>query len=282
MKIFYSNMGGAKGLEKYLSYPIDILVSYYGVKKISRLPFYADLFLDSGAFSAFRKKEVLDPLKYAEFIKTWNEELFVYAGLDVIGDPVKTWENQRTLEREGLSPLPCFHFGENFNWLRRYVDKYEYLAIGGLVPIAANVPQMLSFLDQTWEYIYRTRPSLKVHGFGIQNEKIMMRYPWFSVDATSVHVISRFGGIYTPWGTVKINPEVNFRDAQWQTPLQLKAVEEWVDSLGFDFSFSEARPGTTEATLMRCAISIEYYAQLFGKDYKHQKITNSQGLGFGL
>lgn len=275
-------MGGAKGLERYLEAPIDILVSYYGSKKIVRLPFYADLFLDSGAFSAFRKKEILDPLKYAEFVKTWKDEFFVYAGLDVIGDPFETYKNQMILEKQNLMPLPCFHFGEDIKWLKRYLKKYEYIAIGGLVSHSRNWTQMLSFLDRVWDEILKISPEIKVHGFGVQDEELIKRFPWFSVDATSVHMQARYGGIRTPWGWIKINPEVNYKEVKWQTPIQLTEVKKWVNSLGLNFHFDEAQPSTTEATLMRCAISVKYYDNLFGSSYEYKKPKYIKSKSFSL
>jgi hypothetical protein len=261
-------MGGAKGLENYIETPVDILVSYYGNNRIQRLPYYADLFLDSGAFSAFRKKETLCPIKYAEFIKTYEKDLFVYAGLDVIGNPTATWENQKTLERMGTTPLPCFHFGEDIKWLHRYLDRYDYIAIGGLVPHSTNYSQIKKFLDRIWETILTKKPDIKVHGFGIQNQNLMERYPWFSVDASSVHMQARYGGIMTPSGWVKINPNVNPKEIRWRTPLQLKKMRDWITSLELNFTFEEAQETTPNATLMRCAISIKYYSNKFGNNYK--------------
>ena len=71
-----------------------------------------DLFLDSGAFSAWNKGTSIDIKKYIKFIKK-NEDLFtVYANLDVIGiggnqpnllTATKTLENQRIMEKAGLA-----------------------------------------------------------------------------------------------------------------------------------------------------------------------------------
>ena len=46
-----------------------------------------ELFLDSGAFSAFTQKVTIDIQEYIAFIKEHEDIIDVYANLDVIGMP---------------------------------------------------------------------------------------------------------------------------------------------------------------------------------------------------
>lgn len=283
MKIFYSNMSSAKGLEQYYPKPVDLLISYYGLRRLVRPIFCRDLFLDSGAFSAFRQSVTIDPVEYAKFLVGNKIGLFVYANLDVIGDAEQTWKNQLILESFGLSPLPTFHYGEPDRWLELYLDKYEYIALGGIVN--RNDTAQYIFLQKAFAIICRRSILPKIHGFGIQDERWLRAFPWFSVDATSVHMQARYGGIRTPWGWLKINPEVNFQDTKWHTPLQIDVVKEWVDSLNLPLDFTESRPRTVEATLRRCAISLAYYDREFGDNYVGQDSpVKDDGFagGFGL
>ena len=78
-----------------------------------------NLFLDSGAFSAFTQGAEINIVDYIAFIKKNKKYIETYAVLDVIGSAEKTWENQRIMEKAGLSPLPCFHFGEGVKWLKK-------------------------------------------------------------------------------------------------------------------------------------------------------------------
>src|SRR5690606_5885633 len=102
----------------------------------------ASIFLDSGAFSFHSEslkywkakkgrdrwkyyhtrefKEKLD--EYANFIKKHMKEYnFLYANLDVIGNPELTWRNQKYLEEEhNLSPIPVIHKGD-IKWLDFYL-----------------------------------------------------------------------------------------------------------------------------------------------------------------
>lgn len=179
------------------------LWSYYHLKdsngKMKRKKNKVNLFLDSGAFSAWSQGEEIDIQEYIEFIKEHKDVIEVYANLDVIGDPEATWENQLIMEEAGLSPLPCFHYGSPEKYLKRYVEKYEYISLGGMVPV--STPALIEWLDPIWtDYITDSQgmPKVKVHGFGLTSLKLMMRYPWYSVDSTSWVVTGRLGSIYVP------------------------------------------------------------------------------------
>lgn len=160
-----------------------------------------NIFLDSGAFSAWSKGVEIDIQEYIKFIKEHKQYLEVYANLDVIGDAEKTLQNQKIMEEAGLNPLPCFHVGEDFKYLRYYVEKYDYIALGGLVGKDHNQKEKASWLDQIFgEVICDAKgfPKIKVHGYGLTSLRFMLRYPWYSVDSTSWVVTGRLGAIYVP------------------------------------------------------------------------------------
>jgi hypothetical protein len=263
MKIYFANMFGVKGLEKFLRHDINVLVAYPSVsKKEIQKPIYCDsLFLDSGAFGKDRDK--IDILEYIDFIKENRDRVDLYANLDVIGNSKKSHKNFKKIESESLNPLPVFHYKSELKWLDRIL-KYDYIALGGLVPISGNYQLMRVWLDYVWEYIFSKRPDIKVHGFGIQNIDIIKRYPWYSVDASSVHVLARYGGIYTENGTVKINPKVNSKEMKWQIsrPLELALVKDHVKTY-LDFPYEVAIGQDKDGILSRCAISIHYLTALF-------------------
>lgn len=163
------------------------------------------VFLDSGAFSAWTKGVEIDLEGYCEYIKR-NQDIIENVGgsvlasvLDGIGDPKKTWENQKKMEQLGVTPLPCFHFGEPDEYLAYYIANYSYITIGGMVGKPA--PQLQSWLDYIWSKFLTDSngvPKLKVHGFGLTNIKLMGRYPWYSVDSSSWIQYALNGYIYPP------------------------------------------------------------------------------------
>lgn len=161
-----------------------------------------DLFIDSGAFSAWSMNVTIDIQKYIDFIKEHERYISVYANLDVIGDAEATLRNQRLMEEAGLSPLPCFHVGEDFKYLEYYVQNYDYIALGGLVgKREVDLGRKAAWLDKCFsEFICDSAgiPKVKVHGFGLTSLRFMVRYPWYSVDSTSWVVHSRMGTVLVP------------------------------------------------------------------------------------
>ena len=161
------------------------------------------LFLDSGAFSAWTKQVSINIDEYIEFIKEHIEYIDVYANLDVIGDAKKTYENQKYMESKGLMPLPVFHaIFEPFSCLERYIDEgHSYIAFGGMAGGTISVKQIMPILDIAFKnYVCDESgmPKIKIHGFGLTSHRLMLRYPWYSVDSTSWVMTSRMGSIYIP------------------------------------------------------------------------------------
>ena len=182
---------------------VRLLESYYYIKGRTRQGKYRpliDWFLDSGAFSAFSQKTKINIDQYADFIHKHKADLNVYANLDSIGDPQQTQKNQDYLEAQGLNPLPVFHYGENIKILEGLIEKYDYIALGGMVPIPSKT--LIHWLDFVWEYLCdeEGRPKIKVHGFGMTTRHLIKRYPWFSIDSTSPIIGAAMGRIYTENG----------------------------------------------------------------------------------
>jgi len=159
------------------------------------------IFLDSGAFSMFTQGIKVDVKKYSAFIKRNQDVIEVASVLDGIGDPKLTLENQGKLETMGVNVLPCFHYGEPVSYLKHYIEHYDHITLGGMVPISTK--DLRTWLDEIWDQ-YLTddegKPIIKVHGFGLTVLELMFRYPWYSVDSTSWVMTGRFGSIYWPLG----------------------------------------------------------------------------------
>lgn len=139
-------------------------------------------FLDSGAFTAFSKGRQVDIHAYADFIKKYRDRITVASNLDVIGSHEGTLKNQHKLESLGCNVLPVFHHGEPWELLEWYVKNYNYLALGGLVPIAKDRKAMALFLDKAFSII---QDKTRIHGFGVNATWAWRTYPFYSVDATS-------------------------------------------------------------------------------------------------
>ncbi len=149
------------------------------------------IFLDSGAFSAWTRKIKIDIDEYAAFIKQYNKYLTLYANLDVIGDAKGTERNQRYLESKGLHPLATFHIGSPYEELEKMIKEYDYIALGGLVGVPRS--RRILHLDKCFKMI---RTKVKVHGFGVGDFELMLRYPFYSVDNTNWILGGRTGAVY--------------------------------------------------------------------------------------
>jgi hypothetical protein len=221
------------------------------------------LFLDSGAYSAFSKGIEIDLQDYIDYIHKYRNYIEVYANLDDIKDPEKTWENQKEMERQGLSPLPVYHAGESDKYLKKVLE-YDYFAIGGAALLARN--ERLACYDRIFSMICPKkndyRPTHKIHGFGMTSIKLMFQYPWYSVDSTSWVLTSRMGSVFVPrfkrgryeykenpWKVVvsnrsplKTEPQ---SDSSWHidkfSPLKKEIIMNYFEEKGFKLGLSEYR-----------------------------------------
>lgn len=170
-------------------------------------------FLDSGAFSAWTRGTAIDLDEYCEFIRANIHHLDVYAALDVIPGQLgqiathdereeaadQSWRNYLYMRREGLDPLPVFHYGEEFKHLDRMLEYgCDYIGIGGLVGVPSARRRL--WLDALFDYITDAdgRARVKTHGFGMTSIPLIFRYPWYSVDSTTWLRVTASGAVLMP------------------------------------------------------------------------------------
>lgn len=207
----------------------------------------AKVFLDSGAFSAHSLGVTIDIQEYCNYIIRNRDILRVEDGavmasvLDGIGDPLKTWQNQLYMEKCGAKPLPCFHFGEDTRYLEWYLERYEYITIGGLVRKTQRDQQV--WLDEIWNKFMLDgsgRAKIKVHAFGMTAPWLMERYPWHSVDSSSWIQAAAFGSIFTSeHGPIAVSTDspskhVSGRHLTTLTDIERQSVEAMLANKGFN------------------------------------------------
>ena len=237
-----------------------------------------DLFLDSGAHSLYTKQVInkkhsagynffesdefwkyIDD--YALFIKENLNILSVYVNVDVIFNPELTWKVQQYLENQhGLSPLPVVHHGTDLKWLKKYMDKHDYIGLGGL---GQEVTKQMYFAwaDQAFSLLCDFPdglPRWKIHGFAMTSLPLLLRYPWYSVDSTSWVITGRMGGVYVPkfrqgkyeylidpWKVTVSDrsPSKGEADKHFKTfsPMEQEIITEYLDSKGHKIGLSEFR-----------------------------------------
>jgi len=187
-----------------------------------------ELFLDSGAYSAWSQKREIDIYEYINFIKEHEDVITVYANLDVIGSAEKTWENQMIMEKAGLSPLPVFHHGENIKWLINLLDNdYKYISLGGMVPISTT--NLFYWLDDLFINYLTGKdgmPLVKIHGFGLTSLRLMLRYPWYCMTEEDHTVLTKFG--WKGLSELSVGEEIlcfNNGQSEWQGVMEIPIFE---------------------------------------------------------
>lgn len=193
MKQFFaiSNTSDVRPIE-FLRYK-NILVSYFyyikgGLREHIKANkhTYSDFFMDSGAFSAANSDKPIDINEYIKVLK--EDNIQKYSALDAIGDPLETKKNYEYMLKCDLKPVPCFHINTDIEYLYYYLDNCDSLSIGGMV-LASNIN---GNLDKIFCEILKRNPEIKVHGFGVSNLDIALKYPFTSIDSSSFCAISKF------------------------------------------------------------------------------------------
>ncbi len=187
-----------QSLVSFLELEIKRAVRYFKKKMMEGKK--VQLFIDSGAFSAWSRGVKINIDDYIRFIKENIDIIDFYANLDVIGDVESTWKNQKIIEEAGLHPLPVYHMKDPIEYLYKCLDNYEYFCLGGMARGYTTFDRY-HFLDRCFEIICDTPnryPKCKVHGFGISSLRMLLRYPWYSVDSTTWIMQSQVGSIIIP------------------------------------------------------------------------------------
>lgn len=195
--------------------------------------FEVQLMLDSGVFSAWGRGETLKIKDYIKYVKKHKEYIYSYVNMDIVpnasddkGSPPTHKETERSAKQSyknfvkmkdaGLNPIPVFHQGEPFEWLERLLNEgEEYI---GISTWKTNITQeaQQKWLDQVFTLLTDAsgKPLCKTHGFGISAPRLVIRYPWFTLDSTTWALGSGYGKIYAPIYT-------NGKPDYWQPALNI-------------------------------------------------------------
>jgi hypothetical protein len=145
---------------------------------------YKGIFLDSGAFTAWKEGKTIDLFEYAEYGLQGNYE--EVAGDLRIGDadPEVTLKDTEYLRGLGLNAIPCFHQGEKWEYLEFMIRKYPHISLGCTEKVSTT-PSVGRWLRECFERICDEDgfSRIKVHGFRFTSW--MSLFPFYSVDSTS-------------------------------------------------------------------------------------------------
>lgn len=209
---------------------------------------------------------------YIDFLKEFGDEFDFYVSLDIIMSAELSLSVQKEIEEEGLHPVPVFHLNEPWKYWKHYTDKYDYIGLGGLgqdIPVERFRP----FGDKAFNHIWDKKgpPRVKVHGFAVNSTAVLLRYPYYSVDASSWTAFARNGVVCIPvpkWSHGKVvgydylKPPYSMPCGSRSThknkhlfnqcDLSQKVAEEYINLNGFTID-------QTEEYWVRDILNIKYY-----------------------
>ena len=271
MKIYFAAASTRKEVFNKLNLEFggfNVLQSFFYKTNIDKILYYSkSLFMDSGAFSAFTQNKEVNIDEYIEYIKTHKNKIAVYAGLDAIHDAEKTLKNQKYMESKGLQPIPCYHLGEPLSYLKHYVENYNYISFGGMAGTKTPIPIIISQLDDIfWNYIVNQETGeakIKVHGFACTGQRLINRYPWYSVDSTSWVLTAALGSIFCNIGTynkITISDQLTIKNDHYRQLLGIDRanIKEYLKNIGGGYSVEELETDYRK----RCEVNILYFQQL--------------------
>ena len=172
------------------------LTSFASVDILSKVTgSFPEVFLDSGAFSAYTGKANITVESYSLWLQMNLEkypQIKVYAALDAIGDHVGTQKNLEYMEAQGLEPLPVYHYGEPTEVLTKLCTEYDYVALGGLASKRMGQEKLRLF----WEWVYQEYTETRFHVFGVGVFNVFSKFQPYSVDSTVWVLATRFHTIF--------------------------------------------------------------------------------------
>lgn len=266
------------GVQLFKPDRLKLLLSYHYFKKVDLFAlmdrYFGDkppmIFIDSGGFSAATQGVEINIDEYITFLKKHESLITVYANLDVIGDPEKTYEQQKYMEAAGMRPLPVFHTGEPLDYLRRYIDEgHDYIALGGMVPYARDKKKLIGWMSACFkvaeEEFKKSGRVIGYHGFGMTNWDLMRAYPWKSVDSSSWCSGFRYGQVYLFDDKLGRFYQVGLRDIK-KSYKYAKILEDWgfsPNDIALNSEFDRVKVATISAMAFMKA---EAYLQRKSKD----------------
>lgn len=246
------------------------------------------ILIDSGAFSAWNKGDVVDFDSYISYCHNalgdprLKKKKIRCVNLDVIpgkkgetkkisssaegkemiaGAAKQGFENLLYFKKNGITPVHVFHQGEDFSWLVKMVQETDYIGISPANDVHQGQKRM--WIDRVFSFLQKENIKVQTHGFAVWSPSIILDYPWTSCDAATWRLVAGYGGIYLPVGGFS-NPDFS------QTPLTFAISSRRVkfDSIPFGKQIEEIlkKDGYSVLELQeswekRCEVNIRYFLE---------------------
>lgn len=165
------------------------------------------ILLDSGAYSAFHRGDVIELDQYIGFVKRHSHLIESAVNLDIIPERgfdkdqlraacEQSYRNLQIMKDAGINALPVVHQVDGPGWLERYLDDREpYIA---LAPVRGGGKRALNWLNRCFETIKQASYQPQLHGLAVTNAIQMMEFPWTSVDSSTWVRQAAAGNVFVP------------------------------------------------------------------------------------
>jgi hypothetical protein len=257
---------------------------------------------------------------YSRFVKKFQDRVELFANVDVIGNPERTWEVQLYFEQEhGLKLVPVVHHGASIKWVDKYLERgHDIIGLGGMARRMGR-EELMQWLDRVFFHLCPStngfKPIVRLHGFAVTAWEHMVRYPWFSVDSTSWVKYSAYGWLILPdWKRDKFRFDLPplVVNLSWRSPFKkdrnkhldsLRAedskdnVRRWLKHCGIPMGKVDGKGEVIEKGVVsdygvRSAANLHYYCDLeaslpkwpwpLAGNMRRQRDINSRGFGIGV
>lgn len=155
------------------------------------------LIFDSGAYSAFTQKKVIDLEKYCDFLLANKDVIYSPVCLDSINPDgpeaaaAQGWDNFIYMRDRGVeNVMPVFHAREHTKWLDKMLEATGYIGLSGTSLVSPS--EHVAWYNLIWNYITDVsgRPVADFHAFGDTSPVSMKNYPWATADSATWQITS--------------------------------------------------------------------------------------------
>lgn len=146
----------------------------------------ARIFLDSGAYSAWRSGVPITLDDYMRFLEMFEDQFVIYASLDDKNDQAKTVSNYQALRSAGFTPAPVWHaIGGEADVLQDYMSdpNVPMVCIGAIAKERIKDDYAYERLDMVFSLVGKYKKP--THSFGRMEPELLTRYPFATADATT-------------------------------------------------------------------------------------------------
>lgn len=161
---------------------------YYSTFDMTSISKDCPLILDSGAFSAYSSGGAVSLVDYARWVEGMSRPYDFAFTLDVLGDPVQSLANWRSLRDLGVDTVPVLHYGTLAGeFLPAYLEgpnPATRIALGGLATGKAG-PQALSWAAHVLAWMRDHAPATPTHGLGVHPRSHLAVLPFTTIDSSS-------------------------------------------------------------------------------------------------